>query len=246
MISDLHLSPESPQLAALFEAFIKTQIVDHSRPPESLIILGDLFDYWIGDDAAADIGQTQNLNTLRTVSDAGTRLYFVHGNRDFLVGPEFERATGAKLLDAISLIDLPGARIVTCHGDELCTDDVEHQKFRAMVRDAKWQTEFLSQPIAERQAYAGRAREMSETSKSAKSMEIMDVSTDAVDALMNDANVHILVHGHTHRPAVHNGDNTRLVLGDWQTSASYLDISDGAMTLESGSGRAGGTVLLQT
>lgn len=245
MISDLHLSPEFPQLADLFELFLQTHVLQSQHRPDALIILGDLFDYWIGDDAARDIGQSDHVASLRNVADAGVQLFFIHGNRDFLVGKDFEAATGAELLDPVTCIDLPNARrIVVCHGDELCTDDVEHQEFRTMVRDPAWQANFLSQTLAERQAYAKRAREVSETSKSSKSMEIMDVNAQAVDALMTSTGVEMMVHGHTHRPAIHAGSKTRVVLGDWQTSASFVDISHGALTLESGSERPGGTILL--
>jgi len=244
MISDLHLSPDFPQLEVLFGEFLNQHVLKHNAQPDALVILGDLFDYWIGDDAAKTIGQQTCVDTLRRVVDTGVSVSFLHGNRDFLVGDQFAAETGIRLLDPLTLMTVCEQRVALCHGDELCTDDVEHQEWRTLVLGEPWQQDFLAKGLDERQQFAEHARATSEQSKSVKSMEIMDVNLETVSQVMTQTDVRWMVHGHTHRPGVHVGDNTRVVLGDWRSTPSYLDISHGAMTLVAGSGRPGGTIAL--
>lgn len=221
-ISDLHLDGERPQITRLFGRFL----ADEARQAERLFILGDLFEAWVGDDdpspLAAEVAQG-----LKHASETGTEVFLVHGNRDFLMRDGFARRAGAQLLEPQTVIDLGGVPTLVCHGDELCTDDEDYQRFRQMVRDPQWQAEFLSRPLAERRAAAEQMRERSRTETAVKREDIMDVNQSTVEQTLLRHGVHRVIHGHTHRPGRHrfklNGLSAeRLVLGDWYEQGSVL------------------------
>ena len=226
-ISDLHLCESRPEITQEFIEFLSTT----ARQAESLYILGDLFEYWAGDDDIENIHHKVVINTLKTLAATGTNLYFMHGNRDFLISDDFSASTGTTLLADPTLLSLYGKRILLSHGDQLCTDDTAYQTFRSQVRDPLWQQDFLSQPLSTRKAYIESLRQRSEQEKSTKSIEIMDVNTLAVDAMFRLYDYpEIMIHGHTHRPDTHlhhvDGHQcTRWVLGDWYDQGSYLKLA---------------------
>ncbi len=228
-ISDLHLCESRPEITQQFISFLQST----ASQANNLFILGDLFEYWAGDDELNDSTNSttphmQVIAALKALSSAGTHLYFIHGNRDFLISNAFAQATGIKLLADPSLIEIEGRRILLSHGDALCTDDIAYQEFRAQVREPAWQAEFIHQPLSTRKAYIESLRARSEQEKSQKSMQIMDVNTHAVEALFRQYDYpEIMIHGHTHRPNVHQHSVdghvcTRWVLGDWFEQGSYL------------------------
>jgi UDP-2,3-diacylglucosamine hydrolase len=222
-ISDLHLNSSYPRVTELFTQFAH----DIAPKAESLYILGDLFEYWIGDDDLADPFNHSIAQTLSEISGSGVKLYFMHGNRDFLLGEKFAAMCGGKLLSDPLLIDLYDIKTLLTHGDALCTDDIEYQNFRKQVRDPTFQKHFLSKPLSERRATVEKMRLQSEQSKKIKSMDIMDVTESAVHDLLRQNNYPRLIHGHTHRPALHqhlvDGKNCeRYVLKDWNETGGYL------------------------
>ncbi|MDH4134637.1 MAG: UDP-2,3-diacylglucosamine diphosphatase [Gammaproteobacteria bacterium] len=232
-ISDLHLSPERPAISMLFVEFLRTR----ARTAEALYILGDLFEYWIGDETAGQPELQPLLQALRDLAAAAVPVYVMHGNRDFLLGAGFEKATGCRLLDDPSVIDLYGERTLLMHGDTLCTDDTDYLKFRTMVRNPQWVQMFLAKSIPERLAMAQEVREVSKTAMAGKKPEIMDVHPDAVSTALRQHNVRHLIHGHTHRPDQHaleiDGRTARrTVLGDWYDQGSVLTCSPDGCTLE--------------
>lgn len=217
-ISDLHLSPQTPELTSL----LRRLLTEWQKDAEALYILGDLFEAWAGDEQLADPYYADVAAILREAS-RHYRVSFIHGNRDFLVGTAFSEASGVALLPDNTLIDLYGQKVLIAHGDALCTDDVAYQQFRTMVRSQEWQHKFLSLPLAARLQQVADARKESGTQKQEKSMAIMDVNQDAVDALVRAHGHAVVIHGHTHRPAVHEwdlDDNAceRWVLPDWHGS----------------------------
>lgn len=217
-ISDLHLHESRPQVTRAFFHFLYTQAI-HA---EALYILGDFFDAWIGDDDDSELVQDV-ANGLHKLSELGVAIYFMHGNRDFLLGNTYANKAGMILIPDGKVIDLYGTPSLLMHGDSLCTDDVEYQQFRTMVRSPQWQQQILAQPLAARRALAAQLREKSQSMNSLKADDIMDVSPTAVVAQMEAAGVTRLIHGHTHRPARHpliiNGKPAeRIVLGDWHDS----------------------------
>ncbi len=225
-ISDLHLCETRPEITLQFIEFLQTT----ARQTESLYILGDLFEYWAGDDDMDNSHHLAVVKALNVLSGSDTRLFFLHGNRDFLIAHAFAKATGATLLADPTLLCLYGKRVLLSHGDQLCTGDIAYQAFRIQVRDPSWQQAFLSQPLITRKAYIESLRQRSEEEKSSKSMAIMDVNSAAVEALLRLYNYpEILIHGHTHRPNTHlhqieNHHCTRIVLGDWYEQGSYLKL----------------------
>ncbi|MBS1270764.1 MAG: UDP-2,3-diacylglucosamine hydrolase [Gammaproteobacteria bacterium] len=206
-------------------------IEGEARQADALYILGDLFEYWIGDDAAGTLGYLPVLQQLRGLSESGVPVYFMRGNRDFLVGHRFASDTGCEILADPSVIDLYGEPVLLMHGDFLCTDDIEHQRFRATVDDPHWQREFLRHSIETRMQMADSAREQSKEHKDSIDMDIMDVNQDAVRRAIDEYAVRLLIHGHTHRPAIHDdvasGGTHRIVLGDWYEQSSILRCSPG-------------------
>jgi UDP-2,3-diacylglucosamine hydrolase len=226
LISDLHLSPERPAIAAALERFL-TKIAFDAK---TIYILGDFFDAWIGDDE--DEAFYLEIQTrLRAVVDRGVDVYFQHGNRDFLVAEAFATATGTKLLDEETVVTLAGQRVLLMHGDSLCTDDQEYQQFRQQVRSPAWQAQILQLPLAQRRMMAQQLRAQSSSMNAMKAEDIMDVNAEAVAAALSRNDVKTLIHGHTHRPAIHRPAcdssnlptaSCRYVLGDWEQKGWYL------------------------
>ncbi len=226
-ISDLHLCDSRPHITKVFIEFLEKTAAN----AQALYILGDLFEYWAGDDAI-EIGLHKPiLDALRKLTSTNVRVFLMHGNRDFLIDNGFASATNIEILPDPSLITLYGKPVLLSHGDALCTDDVAYQQFRSEVRSTAWQAQFLSQPLANRIAYIEQLRAKSEQEKSTKSMQIMDVNKAAVDDLLREyAYPPLFIHGHTHRPNKHihklNGNVCeRWVLGDWYEQGSYLKLS---------------------
>ena len=224
-ISDLHLDASRPEATARFEKFL----AETAPGSDALYILGDLFEYWVGDDGLSL--QFPHL-IAEELKGAASKLpvRFMHGNRDFLVANEFSRATGVELVADPMKVDLYGRRTLLMHGDTLCTDDTEYQAFRAQVRDPAWQRAALARPLNERVAMAQGLRADSEDAKAGKSMQIMDVSARAVEEAFAASGCDLLIHGHTHRPGrhVHRVDGReceRWVLPDWYGRGGYLEMS---------------------
>jgi UDP-2,3-diacylglucosamine hydrolase len=222
-VSDLHLAPQRPAIAEQFFRFLGNE----ARRADALYILGDLFEYWIGDDDTDDAFNARVIAGLRQLADSGTPLLLMHGNRDFLMGDDFAAATGATLIADPTPADFHGTRTLLMHGDTLCTDDVEYQKFRASVRNPAAQSQFLAQPLDARREQALRLRAGSEAAKQQKREAIMDVNADAVAAVLRAHGYPRLIHGHTHRPARHvhivdGHECERWVLADWYQRGSYL------------------------
>ncbi len=229
-ISDLHLDTERPAIRDLFGRFIH----EDARAADALYILGDLFEAWIGDDDPSDTGAFV-ADALRDLSTAGVPVYFMRGNRDFLLGGHYARRAGVTILPDPAVVMLHGKPTLLMHGDTLCTDDVAYQQFRAQTRDPEWQRQFLSQPLEARAAFAAQARAASKAHQSGLKAQgamdaITDVSEETVAATMALFGIDTLIHGHTHRPAVHAHDGkTRIVLGDWYEQGSVLRVdADGA------------------
>ncbi len=215
-ISDLHLAAAEPATTQTFLRFMQ----DIAPQAEALYVLGDLFEYWLGDDSLDEPLHRSVVGAFARFTADGTPLFFMHGNRDFLLGQTFFAATGGTLLTDALVKDLYGAPTLLMHGDTLCTDDVDYQRFRAMVRAPAWQASFLARPLAERQAMAEGLRGTSEEAKRAKSAAIMDVSLPTVDATLRSHAYPRLIHGHTHRPARHvhvvdGRECERWVISDW-------------------------------
>lgn len=230
-IADLHLDEQRPDIVNLFESFL----AHWSGRAERLFILGDLFEYWIGDDYQTPLSESVAA-ALRSFGSRGAEVVFLAGNRDFLIGETFAAQAGFKLRTEPLMLDLDGELSLVMHGDALCTDDQPYQQFRSMVRNTQWQENFLQKPIAERLNYAREARRESRQHTASKSDEIMDVNQDAVLFTMREHGVQTLIHGHTHRPDVHHfrvNHNTaqRLVVGDWYSQGSVLIHARGQLSL---------------
>lgn len=222
-ISDLHLCASRPAITAAFIEFLQNT----ASKVKALYILGDLFEYWAGDDDINDAFHQQVISGFKKLSDAGVKVFLMHGNRDFLIAEGFCQVAGITLLNDPVMIDLHGKKALLSHGDDLCVDDVAYQQFRIQVRDKKWQHEFLSQPLQVRKKQIEAIRARSEQEKTQKSLEIMDVNAEAVNALLRKYQPDLLIHGHTHRPDRHSIELdgrliTRWVLGDWYEQGSYL------------------------
>jgi len=232
-VSDLHLQPSHPHTRAAFFAFLE----ERAMASEALYLLGDLFEYWAGDDDLDEPFNETIVKALRAVSDAGVAVYWIAGNRDFLDGADFAAAAGLTLLAEPHVIDIAGQRIALVHGDAQCTDDVKYMAFRAQVRDPAWQAQFLAMPLAQRKAIIAGMREGSRAAHGTKSYEIMDVTPQAVSALYAATASDTIIHGHTHRPALHlDAGKRRFVLPDWEPDALpprggwIAATSDGAIT----------------
>lgn len=213
-ISDLHLAPDEPATTQRF-----LHLLDESDAG-AVYILGDLFEAWPGDDCLAEPWPATIAAALRRLGERGTRVYLLHGNRDFLLGPAFCEAVGATLLADPSVIDLHGTPTLLLHGDSLCTDDLAYQQFRRQVREPAWQQAVLARPLAERLVMARQMRAQSAADKDGKDEGIMDVNAEAVEAAFRQAGCRRMIHGHTHRPARHLHDVDgqtceRWVLPDW-------------------------------
>lgn len=221
-IADLHLSEKNPHLLDLFRHFIQ-----HQAPQaEKLYILGDLFDFWIGDDEQSPlINEVKFL--LRQLSDKGTQCFFMHGNRDFLIGKKFAQDCGLTILGDYQVIDLYGVKTLICHGDTLCIDDIKYQQFRRKVHQKWRQRLFLLLPLKLRLKIANKIRAKSQADKKNKSLKIMDVNIQFVESIMQQYGVNRLIHGHTHRQNIHKNPPQfeRIVLGDWGEKNSILECS---------------------
>jgi len=221
-ISDLHLDPTRPDITAQFLEFLDGE----AASAEALYILGDLFEVWIGDDDP-EPEKRRVVAGLKRLTDRGVPCFVMHGNRDFLLGQKFAADSGCQLLDDPTIVHLYGSRVLTTHGDALCTDDVSYQRLRTTVRDRGWQSMFLALSVAQRFALATEARAGSKEHVSRMSAAIMDVNPEAVATAMRAAGVDLLLHGHTHRPKVHgltiDGHAAkRIVLGDWHDQGSVV------------------------
>lgn len=223
-ISDLHLTPDEPAVVAVFRGFMRGP----ARAAEALYILGDFFEYWAGDDDLAEPFNADICAEIAAVAEAGVPVFFMRGNRDFLVGEGFARAARLSLLDEPTLVDLYGTPSLLMHGDTLCVDDAAYQAYRAQVRAPEFIAQFLARPLAERKEFIRGLRAQSEAAKQYKAVDIMDVSEAAVATALREAGVTRLIHGHTHRPARHvfaldGVDCERWVLPDWCAAPGYLE-----------------------
>ena len=221
-ISDLHIDASRPRIIEQFLGFLHGE----ARSAEALYILGDLFESWIGDDAP-DAAQSAAIAGLRTLTSSGVACFVMHGNRDFLLSSRFCEMTGAELLPDPLIVTLYGEAVLVMHGDALCTDDRAYQRLRATVRDADWQRQFLALSVEARRALAGAARAGSQAHTAAMEYAITDVNADSVAMALRAAATSTLLHGHTHRPAIHalqvdGRPCTRIVLGDWYDQGSVL------------------------
>ena len=221
-ISDLHIDASRPAITEQFLDFLAAE----ARRADALYILGDLFESWIGDDAA-DAAQTAAIAGLHSLTSHGVPCFVMHGNRDFLLARQFCRMSGAELLPDPLILTLYGEPVLVMHGDALCTDDRAYQRLRATVREADWQRQFLALSIASRRALAGAARDGSKAHTAAMEYAITDVNADSVATALRGAGTATLLHGHTHRPAIHalevdGRPCTRIVLGDWYDQGSLL------------------------
>ena len=261
LVSDVHLNQDQPKLAQAFFTWLNQHTIAAAQPPQAVFILGDLVDAWVGDDQLTNQPSSsvdaQLCDHLREIKQAGITTYFLHGNRDFLIGAEFAAATGITLLPDPAVIEIelnsksPGnqtttanknalgangsMRITVSHGDQLCTQDSAYQAFRKQVRDPQWQAAFLAKPLAERLQIAQHLRAQSEIEKSGKPMEIMDITQAEADRLVAHSHADTLIHGHTHRPGhyplQHSKD--RWVLPDWETDDRGKLIRGGGLYADS-------------
>jgi UDP-2,3-diacylglucosamine hydrolase len=221
-ISDLHLEADKPEIGNQFLAFLEGE----ARDADALYILGDLFEFWVGDDDPNE-HYAEMKNALRALVDSGVRVYFMHGNRDFMIGVDFAHETGVQILPDPHPVELHGTSVLLSHGDAMCIDDVEYQQIRTMTRNPEWQAMMLTKSLEERLAFAANARTESQKKSAALNAEIVDVDQGEVKKLIAEHGVDVLLHGHTHRPAVHEvdlGDRSakRIVLGDWFDQGSVL------------------------
>ncbi|MFM1896897.1 MAG: hypothetical protein RLZZ385_1971 [Pseudomonadota bacterium] len=237
LISDLHLEPQRPDITATLLHLLRNRARDADR----LYILGDLFEVWIGDDEPNPLADAV-ATALADLAASGTAVFLMHGNRDFLMGTEFAARCRASLVQEPLVLEYQGRRYGLLHGDVLCTRDTAYLEFRRQVRDPQWQQVFLARPLEERRAFARQARQQSQDSMRDKPLAIMDVSPDAVAPLMQELQVSTLIHGHTHRPAIHplrltpaiggHGDGRRVVLGDWDKQGWLVAIEGQDLRLE--------------
>jgi UDP-2,3-diacylglucosamine hydrolase len=221
-ISDLHLDAASPGIAQQFLSFLETE----AQTADALYILGDLFESWVGDDDPNPHYKTIKV-ALRKLADKRVPVFFMHGNRDFMIGSRFARETGVQILDDPHVLHLNGEAVLLSHGDSWCTDDVEYQAVRRMTRDPQWQAMMLKKTLEERLAFAAQARAASMQHAGQLTEKIADVNAAAVANAMREAGVQKLLHGHTHRPDMHTfslDDKTaiRIVLGDWYEQGSVV------------------------
>ncbi|MFA9441476.1 UDP-2,3-diacylglucosamine diphosphatase [Uliginosibacterium sp. sgz301328] len=232
-ISDLHLNPAEPATTDAFLRFLDGP----AHECETLWILGDLFEYWAGDDDLENPFNAQMADALRAVADSGVDIRVIVGNRDFLLGPVFAERAGVSIVAEPYPIELGGTPAILMHGDSLCTDDLPYMQFRAMVRNPAWQAQFLAQPLAVRRKIAEDLRAKSEMAKQEKDVGIMDVNAGAVERAFHDSGAAVLIHGHTHRPARHelNVDGRacqRWVLADWHGKAQWLEWNGSALSAQ--------------
>ncbi|WP_042142290.1 MULTISPECIES: UDP-2,3-diacylglucosamine diphosphatase [unclassified Pseudoalteromonas] len=231
-ISDLHLTESRPDISKAFFDFLDNQVTSEL---DALYILGDFFEVWVGDDYQTDL-TLKIAQELNAITNKGIPVYFIHGNRDFLVSKKYAELSGISILNERTVIDLYGTPTLILHGDEMCTQDIEYQKFRKKSRGWWWPKLMLAMPLFYRQSVAKKARERSKASQMDKAPEVLDVTHDAVIDTFKKFQTHLMIHGHTHRPKVHEHDidgtpAKRIVLGDWYTQGSYLVVTKDAQEL---------------
>ena len=224
LISDLHLDDRRPETTALLKRFLQQEAVN----ADALYILGDLFEFWLGDDVPSQCS-VEVSTALSCLADRGVACYFMHGNRDFLLKDGYAKSAGMTLLPQEHVADIYGEQVLLMHGDSMCTDDIPYQQFRGMVRNTAWQQDFLAKLPQERLQIALQARDASAEHKGNVSMDIMDVNPVEVLAAFERHGVSRMIHGHTHRPAIHEleikgNQAQRIVLGDWYTQGSVLRV----------------------
>ena len=211
-ISDIHIDPERPDITGALLDFL----LQEAMHCDALYIIGDLFEAWIGDDDDSPLNQSV-IDALRAVTAAGVPLTLMHGNRDFLLGDDFAKQVGGQLIhEDYAMVDLYGSPALIMHGDTLCIDDQDYMAFRSQCRSPQWQAVMLAKPLAERRMIAEQMRQQSKQAMSNKADAIMDVNADEVVKVMQQQQTQLLIHGHTHRPGVHDLEQgQRVVLGDW-------------------------------
>ena len=232
-ISDLHLSADRPSSISMFCDFMEKS----GSLLSTLYILGDLFDYWIGDDGTEALGFGRVEQALKQTTDSGTEIFFIAGNRDFLVGEDFSRRTGIQILPDKTILELYGQRVMIAHGDQFCIDDTAYMQARAHFLNPAWQEAVLKTPIEDRIQEAMKMRSESESSKSSKSEEIMDVNQEEIIRTFKENDLDLLIHGHTHRPYVHKleidgKECRRYVLGEWRSKRSVIYANQGKYFLK--------------
>ena len=219
-VSDLHLEPIENKRVKVFFQFLNNAVNKY----EELYILGDFFEYWIGDDDTQSVNKLI-MRRLKAATDNGLKIYFIHGNRDFLIGSEFESETGVKILADQHTFNIGEKKIMISHGDAFCVDDVEYQEMKREIRSDSWKKDFLTKSISERVDFANNLRTKSSERNSNKPENIMDVNDNYVLEVVRREKIDILIHGHTHRPAVHKLENSsiRAVLGSWEEEGWVAD-----------------------
>jgi len=228
LISDLHLQASEPSLLEKFEKFLSSKVNGFNN----LFILGDLFETWIGDDDESEFNK-KIIEILKKVSADGIKVFLMHGNRDFLIGENFCKSINAELLSDYYIYEDGDSKILLLHGDTLCTDDIRYQEFRKLVRNESWRGDFLSKSLKERLEIASGLREMSNEETGDKKNEIMDVNQESVRKVSNEFSIKKMIHGHTHRPFIHEDKNlVRVVLSDWENEVNYATVIDGEISLE--------------
>lgn len=231
-ISDLHLEADKPEIGQQLLAFLAGE----ARTADALYILGDLFESWVGDDDP-NPHYAVIKNALRDLSNSGVPVFFMHGNRDFMIGSEFAEETGVTILEDPALIELHGDKVLLSHGDALCIDDKQYQQVRLMTRNPEWQAMMRAKPLQERLAFAENARKQSQEYNDSVGEDIMDVNQDAVVGTFRKRDIDVLLHGHTHRPAIHElafdgRTGSRIVLGDWFEQGSVVRWDENGPRLE--------------
>ncbi|MCL9782663.1 UDP-2,3-diacylglucosamine diphosphatase [Vibrio sp. S4M6] len=221
-ISDLHLTPDAPDTTECFIQFMREEAI-HA---DALYVLGDLFEFWIGDDDRSEFA-TQIKHEFQQLTGLGIPCYFIQGNRDFLLGKRFAKQTGIQILQQETVVDLYGKKAVILHGDTLCTRDINYLKFRQKVHQPWLQWIFNRLPFTWKEKIVSKVQSDIKNDKRDKSLDIMDVTASEVEKVMDQHDVDLMIHGHTHRPNVHRinstkGEKTRVVLGDWYTQGSVL------------------------
>jgi UDP-2,3-diacylglucosamine hydrolase len=235
-ISDLHLSDDRSDITEAFFAFLDQHM---GHDVDALYILGDFFEVWIGDDECSPLANlvAKKLTSLKKLN---IDVFFLHGNRDFLIGKSYAKRANFQLLPEQTVVDLYGNKTVILHGDEMCTQDIAYQKFRKKSRGWWWPKLILATPLWYRRKVAKNARKKSKESQKGKALEILDVTGEAVEAMFEKYGVYNMIHGHTHRPNVHTSQKngkafTRTVLGDWYSQSSYLIVNELGQVLEGAS-----------
>lgn len=236
-ISDLHLQESRPDITSTLLHFLKA----NEGQSDALFILGDLFEVWIGDDDVSELNSTI-AKALAAFNRAGAWVFIGHGNRDFLIGPDYAEQCGATLIEDPYILRSESGSVVLLHGDQLCIDDTEYMKFREQVRDPDWQREFLAKSLDERHAFANQARQQSQSAIADKSGQIMDVDQNEVLQLLKSTQQTTVIHGHTHRPAIHqiqldspiaeHSEARRIVLGDWDQQGWFAELNPDGVSLQ--------------